>query len=1487
MTGSIIQLVANTGSQNQWISQQPEITLFHTIYRRHTYFASETIRIPISDANFNSGSNCKLLNCGDLINKMFILIELPTLSAEFINDKTCDLSSILKSINLSDHTFSNSLKSYSNKIEFTEIIDKIESTLNLYNLQERIRLNILSDLDNFILPLGAIISNNEYDFTNLKLDLSKIWLEKNNLLYPIYSYLKYLYNTSENSLLFESKNIGKILTYGFVFSDLIHNKEILLLHYSKTEKFDADTLAYYQQLNSKYSTDKKEIKNFDILDPPQNILNSYEIVINILQLQKCITVNKAINYSAFIDPNLKAHLITAINNLSASPYPNSYVQLVNSKLNDMFNSIETQFDMLFNAYQRYLPAHNELNLNTELINFIQSIQSINPKHFANYMDCNESDLEYLIELVNEYLSHININITEYVPYEPITTVNNINIQTDITKYAFTVDFSTTPSISDIFESCYEIISKENNSAKNIAIELYQSIYSHFQTLYESTIYQTKLSEPNYTKTQSYVKKFIQTSSMTEFYFIAENIIHTQFNYFYNNVFNITDTDNTVRKLLKIINSDDNSVITHINNPIITQKTKTKLLPVYWINKPSCQTILPENHTFCKLKNYKPCKSTIEKIISLKNIFISEYEYYEKYSGAITYLEKNNALADCDKDTEFGKYITEILSKNTITTTDFIQQILNSFSAILELYAFCYENNLCEYVIAKLKTHNYSIFNSDSVNTRIQFYFNIISEKDYGFIYEFFSYAYCNDINPSDIMNPISNFKTASNNKKDILINLIDDLWDYTIDINSNNFKDFDIDSKPSSIINKFIIKQNTIYSENKISKYIFENKEIIDCITDMCKKSIILIDVYRKQLIQLRDQVLNILYRNRTAKCAWIRKLGHYIMSEVTMWYDDQTIDMHPSDWFEIFHSVSKSDGQEYGYNKMIGNVDKLTCFDNNSKPAYTLVIPLIFYFNKNPVSSIPISACLNAKFELTVKFRELADLAFKEEFSSWVNYDDRCAFTPKICNAYVMAEYVYLSTDERRRFVTGMLEYIMEELQTDICTGVTDLQPVYQLGRTKKTKHIMSAHVKTQVEYWDPRTILYATAIDFPCIGTNPDVIDRIDFEPTIRTNKTGTKKMLYVKKQLVNPKIYSKRFSRRYYFGNLAKYIAVIIRPLIHIDCKFRTNELYYFHGEKQWSNFSLYSFYDLSKIQNAKKLHYDKLFKKIKKFDFVYLTNKVCIEETNDEFVNYVKQIQDYYVSYSKPILDLTNVAKLKDDLMQLNYNQITINQFIKLVSEHVNVQLEVYSVTHIMKRFINRYCGTDSHAIHMAKTIITRNIVSNHKYIDFKNIIWQIVPDNEIPYDIIELVCIKLNLQLNNYIDHTHIQLIDYQKNMILRPEINPLINGVLKFNDRNIMQYNYDGTCWSSLQPYLYMNHTPQTGINIFSWALKPLEAEPTGSANLSRIDNFTGVYDLHPIIGPDYPVEISTFVQSINLVRCLSGLIAKVWEWTTVKRGDL
>lgn len=80
MPGGLMQLAA-FGIENLYLTEQPQITFFKTVYYRHTEFSVESIPQFFNiKADFSSRVSCIIAPNADLINKIYVTITLPAIS---------------------------------------------------------------------------------------------------------------------------------------------------------------------------------------------------------------------------------------------------------------------------------------------------------------------------------------------------------------------------------------------------------------------------------------------------------------------------------------------------------------------------------------------------------------------------------------------------------------------------------------------------------------------------------------------------------------------------------------------------------------------------------------------------------------------------------------------------------------------------------------------------------------------------------------------------------------------------------------------------------------------------------------------------------------------------------------------------------------------------------------------------------------------------------------------------------------------------------------------------------------------------------------------------------------------------------------------------------------------------------------------------------------------------------------------------------------
>lgn len=163
-------------------------------------------------------------------------------------------------------------------------------------------------------------------------------------------------------------------------------------------------------------------------------------------------------------------------------------------------------------------------------------------------------------------------------------------------------------------------------------------------------------------------------------------------------------------------------------------------------------------------------------------------------------------------------------------------------------------------------------------------------------------------------------------------------------------------------------------------------------------------------------------------KFAWVEEIGHAIIDHIDISIGNQVMDKHTGDWLIMYNKLYLGNSHLDNYNKMIGNVDKLTNFDENIKGSYKLLIPLQFWFCRHLGLSIPIIALRYHDIILSLKFKELSKLCWVDNSIEFIDIRNRI----NIPGARLYVDYIYLDSDERKRFAQSTHEYLIETVQYD-----------------------------------------------------------------------------------------------------------------------------------------------------------------------------------------------------------------------------------------------------------------------------------------------------------------------------------------------------------------------------------------------------------------------------------------------------------------------
>ncbi len=102
--------------------------------------------------------------------------------------------------------------------------------------------------------------------------------------------------------------------------------------------------------------------------------------------------------------------------------------------------------------------------------------------------------------------------------------------------------------------------------------------------------------------------------------------------------------------------------------------------------------------------------------------------------------------------------------------------------------------------------------------------------------------------------------------------------------------------------------------------------------------------------------------------------------------------------------------------------------------------------------------------------------------------------------------------------------------------------------------------------------------------------------------------------------------------------------------------------------------------------------------------------------------------------------------------------------------------------------------------------------------------------------------------------------------------NPVVTAKLQLNGQDRFSER-EGSYFDMVQPYQHHTRAPDAGINVYSFALRPEEHQPSGSCNFSRIDNavLQLVLSSNTVSGTK-TAKVRVYAVNYNVLRVMSGM---------------
>lgn len=102
--------------------------------------------------------------------------------------------------------------------------------------------------------------------------------------------------------------------------------------------------------------------------------------------------------------------------------------------------------------------------------------------------------------------------------------------------------------------------------------------------------------------------------------------------------------------------------------------------------------------------------------------------------------------------------------------------------------------------------------------------------------------------------------------------------------------------------------------------------------------------------------------------------------------------------------------------------------------------------------------------------------------------------------------------------------------------------------------------------------------------------------------------------------------------------------------------------------------------------------------------------------------------------------------------------------------------------------------------------------------------------------------------------------------------NPVVTAKLQLNGQDRFSER-EGSYFDVVQPFQHHSRSPDTGINVYSFALRPEEHQPSGTCNFSRIDNAVLQLVLSSgTVAGTLTAKVRVYAINYNILRVMSGM---------------
>jgi len=150
---------------------------------------------------------------------------------------------------------------------------------------------------------------------------------------------------------------------------------------------------------------------------------------------------------------------------------------------------------------------------------------------------------------------------------------------------------------------------------------------------------------------------------------------------------------------------------------------------------------------------------------------------------------------------------------------------------------------------------------------------------------------------------------------------------------------------------------------------------------------------------------------------------GEKLLKKMSLHIGGVAIETHYSDWLHIWNELSLGTDQKLTYEKMVGHRNSMVIDGSGG----LISVPLQFWFCRNAGLALPRKALDRTTVSIIIEFEKATKMGRSKNDPAGMGGE---GVGGTLTNPKLYGDYIYLDSDESRRFLASRHEYLIEQVQ-------------------------------------------------------------------------------------------------------------------------------------------------------------------------------------------------------------------------------------------------------------------------------------------------------------------------------------------------------------------------------------------------------------------------------------------------------------------------